>query len=126
MFVAIVDVSLKEEKIPEFKTWITETNNVLSKFDGFVSRRLLEGEDGSKRIMVEFENIDFRGGSGASFGVIGGQHIEVSNCSLGHSSVSGALVIEYHNEGSRRTCIDISFIIILVSINLKCHVNQMY
>ena len=58
MFVAIVDVSLKEEKIPEFKTWITETNNVLSKFDGFVSRRLLEGEDGSKRIMVEFENID--------------------------------------------------------------------
>jgi antibiotic biosynthesis monooxygenase (ABM) superfamily enzyme len=58
MFVAIVDVSLKEEKIPEFKTWITETNNVLSKFDGFVSRRLLEGEDGSKCIMVEFENID--------------------------------------------------------------------
>ena len=58
MFIAIVDVSLKEEKIPEFKTWITETNNVLSKFDGFVSRRLLEGEDGSKRIMVEFENID--------------------------------------------------------------------
>ena len=58
MFVAIVDVSLKEEKIPEFKTWITETNNVLSKFDGFVSRRLLEGEDGSKRIMVEFVNID--------------------------------------------------------------------
>ena len=58
MFVAIVDVSLKEEKIPEFKTWITETNNVLSKFDGFVSRRLLEGEDGSKLIMVEFENIE--------------------------------------------------------------------
>ena len=58
MFVAIVDVSLKEEKIPEFKTWITETNIVLSKFDGFVSRRLLEGEGGSKRIMVEFENID--------------------------------------------------------------------
>ena len=58
MFVAILDVSLKEEKIPEFKIWITETNNVLSKFDGFVSRRLLEGEDGSKRIMVEYENID--------------------------------------------------------------------
>ena len=58
MFVAIVNVSIKEEKIPEFKTWITETNNVLSQFDGFVSRRLLEGEDGSKRIMVEFENID--------------------------------------------------------------------
>ena len=58
MFVAIVDVSLKEEKIPEFKTWITESNKILSKFEGFVSRRLLEGEDGSKRIMVEFENFD--------------------------------------------------------------------
>ncbi len=59
---------------------------------------------------LEFENIDFRGGSGASFGVIGGQHIEVSNCILGHSSGSGALAIEYHNGGSRRTCSDISFI----------------
>ena len=58
MFVAIVDVSLKAEKIPEFKIWITDTNKILSKFDGFVSRRLLEGEDGSKRIMVEFENIE--------------------------------------------------------------------
>ena len=57
MFVAIVDVSLKEEKISEFKTWITESNRTLSNFDGFVSRRLLEGEDGSKTIMVEFENI---------------------------------------------------------------------
>ena len=56
MFVAIVDVSLKEEKTPEFKTWITDSNKILSKFEGFVSRRLLEGEDGSKRIMVEFEN----------------------------------------------------------------------
>ena len=58
MFVAIVDVSLKEEKISEFKTWITESNRTLSNFDGFVSRRLLEGEDGSKRIMVEFRNIE--------------------------------------------------------------------
>ena len=58
MFVAIVDVSLKEEKLSEFKTWITTSNKTLSKFDGFVSRRLLEGEDGSKIIMVEFENIE--------------------------------------------------------------------
>ena len=58
MFVAIVDVSLKVEKISEFKTWITESNKTLSKFDGFVSRRLLEGEDGSKRIMVEFRNFE--------------------------------------------------------------------
>ena len=58
MFIAIVDVSLKEEKISEFKAWVTESNKTLSKFDGFVSRRLLEGEDGSKRIMVEFTNIE--------------------------------------------------------------------
>ena len=57
MFIAIVDVSLKEEKISEFKVWVTESNKILSKFDGFISRRLLEGEDGSKRIMVEFKDI---------------------------------------------------------------------
>jgi heme-degrading monooxygenase HmoA len=58
MFIAIIDVSLKEEKISEFKTWMTESNKTLSKFDGFISRRLLEGEDGSKRIMVEFKDIE--------------------------------------------------------------------
>ena len=58
MFIAIVDVSLKEDKISEFKAWVTESNKTLSKFDGFISRRLLEGEDGSKRIMVEFTNIE--------------------------------------------------------------------
>ena len=58
MFIAIVDVSLKEEKISEFKGWVTESNKTLSKFDGFISRRLLEGEDGSKRIMVEFKDIE--------------------------------------------------------------------
>ena len=58
MFVAIVDISLKEGKASDFKRWVTESNKILSKFDGFVSRRLLEGEDGSKRIMVEFENIE--------------------------------------------------------------------
>jgi len=58
MFIAIVDVSLKEEKISEFKAWVTESNKTLSKFDGFISRRLLEGEDGSKRILVEFTDIE--------------------------------------------------------------------
>ena len=58
MFIAIVDVSLKEDKISEFKGWVTESNKTLSKFDGFISRRLLEGEDGSKRVMVEFTNIE--------------------------------------------------------------------
>ena len=58
MFVAMVDIILKEEKKDDFKTWITESNQILSKFDGFVSRRLLEGQDGSNRILVEFENIE--------------------------------------------------------------------
>tara|TARA_B100000029_G_scaffold142066_1_gene137249 strand:- start:999 stop:1283 length:285 start_codon:yes stop_codon:yes gene_type:complete len=58
MFVAMVDIVLKEQKKDDFKTWITESNQILSKFDGFVSRRLLEGEDGTNRILVEFENIE--------------------------------------------------------------------
>ena len=58
MFIAIVDISLKEDKISSFKNWITESNKTLSKFDGFKSRRLLESDDGSKKIMVEFENIE--------------------------------------------------------------------
>ena len=58
MFVAMVDIVLKEEKKDDFKTWITESNQILSKFDGFISRRLLEAEDGTNRILVEFENIE--------------------------------------------------------------------
>tara|TARA_B100000686_G_C16389223_1_gene761565 strand:- start:426 stop:710 length:285 start_codon:yes stop_codon:yes gene_type:complete len=58
MFVAMVDIVLKDEKKDDFKTWITESNQILSKFDGFISRRLLEGEDGANRILVEFENIE--------------------------------------------------------------------
>ena len=58
MFVAMVDIVLKDQKKDDFKTWISESNHVLSKFDGFISRRLLEGEDGTNRILVEFENIE--------------------------------------------------------------------
>ena len=58
MFVAMVDIVLKDEKKDDFKSWITKSNQVLSKFDGFVSRRLLEGQDGSNRILVEFENME--------------------------------------------------------------------
>ena len=58
MFVAMVDIVLKEEKKDDFKTWITESNQILSKFDGFISRKLLKGEDGTNRILVEFENIE--------------------------------------------------------------------
>ena len=47
MFVAIVEIVLKDEKKDDFKTWITDSNKTLSKFDGFVSRRLLESRDGA-------------------------------------------------------------------------------
>jgi len=57
MFVAIVEIVLKDEKKDDFKTWITESNKTLSKFDGFVSRRLLESRDGGNRIMVEFQDM---------------------------------------------------------------------
>ena len=58
MFVAIVEIVLKDEKKDDFKTWITDSNKTLSKFDGFVSRRLLESRDGGNRIMVEFKDME--------------------------------------------------------------------
>ena len=58
MFVAIVEIVLKDEKKDDFKTWITDSNKTLSKFDGFVSRRLLESRDGANRIMVEFNDME--------------------------------------------------------------------
>ena len=55
---AIVDVSIKEEKLLEFKTWFSDSNKTLSKFDGFISRRLIQNENGDKCILVEFENFE--------------------------------------------------------------------
>ena len=42
MFVAMVDIVLKDQKKDDFKTWISESNRVLSKFDGFISIELGE------------------------------------------------------------------------------------
>jgi heme-degrading monooxygenase HmoA len=42
VFVAISDIELKKESMPEFKKWFSESNTIVSKFDGFMSRRLLE------------------------------------------------------------------------------------
>jgi len=58
MIVGIVEIVLKDEKKEEFKTWITESNKTLSKFDGFISRRLLEAQNGGNRIMVEFQDME--------------------------------------------------------------------
>lgn len=56
MFVVIADITLKKGLESEFKQWFSESNKVLSKLEGFVSRRLLESEDGVHRIIVEHQN----------------------------------------------------------------------
>ncbi len=54
----IADVQLKDGAEEDFKTWFSESNKVLSKFPGFVSRRFLKSPDGSYRIVVEHESKD--------------------------------------------------------------------
>lgn len=58
---------------------------------------------------LTFSNLDFQGGSGASLAILGGQHIEVSNCSLGSWGGTGALLLESNVSGSRRACSYILF-----------------
>lgn len=41
-FVVISDIELKKESMQDFKKWFVESNKVVSKFDGFIARRLLE------------------------------------------------------------------------------------
>ena len=53
MFVAMIDVSLSNGTEEEFSRHVKETNAILFKIDGFVSRRLLRSHDGSYRILVE-------------------------------------------------------------------------
>ena len=56
MVIAMLDMRIKPGREEEFKAWVAESNKTISKFDGFVSRRLLQGSDGSLRMMVEFES----------------------------------------------------------------------
>jgi len=58
MFVMIADVQLKDGAEDGFKAWFSESNKVLSKFPGFVSRKFLKSPDGSYRIVVEHESKD--------------------------------------------------------------------
>lgn len=55
MFVVTAEIQIKKGSEGEFKTWIGESNKELSKFDGFVRRRLLETRNGKHVILVEFE-----------------------------------------------------------------------
>ena len=54
MYVVLIDIELKENTEDEFKTWITESNKILSKLPGFVSRRLVKSESGKYGLVVEF------------------------------------------------------------------------
>lgn len=54
MYVAIIEMPLKEEKEEEFKAWIHQTNQTLSKQPGFINRRLAKSEDGKYIIIAEF------------------------------------------------------------------------
>lgn len=56
MYVVIADLKLKNGMESEFKDWVIKSNKDLSKFDGFVNRRLLESLAGSYRMIVEFNS----------------------------------------------------------------------
>jgi heme-degrading monooxygenase HmoA len=55
MFVVAAEIQIKKGSEDQFKTWIKESNQELSKFDGFVRRRLLETRACKHIILVEFE-----------------------------------------------------------------------
>ena len=55
MFVVTAEIQIKKGSEDVFKNWIKESNVELSKFDGFVRRRLLESHNGKHLIVVEFE-----------------------------------------------------------------------
>ncbi len=57
-FVVISDIELKKESMQKFKEWFIESNKIISKFDGFIARRLLESQDGRHRMMVVFSDRD--------------------------------------------------------------------
>lgn len=56
MFVVMADIQLKETVESEFKKWFSESNKILSKADGFVSRRLLRSSDGTYRMLLQHQS----------------------------------------------------------------------
>ncbi len=59
MFINIVEFPpIKKEKEQEFKEWFRDSNVVFSKFDGFVSRKLLVSEKGTYAAIVEHRSKD--------------------------------------------------------------------
>jgi len=56
VYVVVADIKLKDGVESDFKTWFSKSNEILSKLDGFTSRRLLKAENGSHRIIVEHQS----------------------------------------------------------------------
>ena len=51
-FIAIADIELKKNSVAEFKRWFSEVNSkILSQFDGFLGRTLIESPDGRHKII---------------------------------------------------------------------------
>jgi len=59
MFVNLVIFpTLKKGKDKEFREWFRESNRVYQGFEGFISRRLLQSEDGRYAAVVEHKSKD--------------------------------------------------------------------
>lgn len=56
MFVVMADLRLKDGADDDFRAWFSESNQTLSKFPGFISRRLLQSGDNDYRVIVEHES----------------------------------------------------------------------
>ena len=52
----MADIKLKDGVEEDFKTWFAESNKILTKFPGFVSRVFLKSTDGMYRIVVQHES----------------------------------------------------------------------
>ena len=52
----MADIQLRDGIEDDFKEWFSESNRILSKFPGFISRRLLQSSNNnSYRVIVEHE-----------------------------------------------------------------------
>lgn len=56
MFIVIVDIDFKKELESDFEKWFYESNQILSKFKGFLSRRLADSKKGKQSIIVEHQS----------------------------------------------------------------------
>ncbi len=56
MFFVIIDINLKKELESDFKKWFSESHNILSKFEGLVSRRLVDSIGDKHSVIVEHQS----------------------------------------------------------------------